>query len=387
MAPTILNPGRAATCLTTAAPIGPSPKCITRMFGIVADYSAGSPVARRRRLRTAAHDVPDTTTTHASRRPDARARRVGVSPVARSRSRNEDVIGPKLAGSRTRAELRHHLMTSAEFQRQEPRFRAHQRSDGRDQGDRAAARGCSSISPTTSSASTSSAATTRRTTSRFVRSAAEARRHGDRCRRAHRLLHDAHGGGGRSRGTVYAFEPFDAQRRPAGAIDRRKPLRRSSRVPPRRRRRSRRHRHADLSGGNAEHGRRLSAARRHGAARRQPDNGRCRSSRSTSSTCGGRFASSRWTSKAPSRWSCAARARSCTKTAGDPVRAAPDAARTRRRASPATVPGADARARLSCASPRGRRHRRADRHAPADALVSVVLLVAVSAAPALLRVV
>src|SRR5439155_5159972 len=29
---------------------------------------------------------------------------------------NEDVIGPKLAGSRDTAELRHHLMTSAEFQ-------------------------------------------------------------------------------------------------------------------------------------------------------------------------------------------------------------------------------------------------------------------------------
>src|SRR3954447_26089764 len=28
---------------------------------------------------------------------------------------NEDVIGPKLAGSRNTAELRHHLMTSAEF--------------------------------------------------------------------------------------------------------------------------------------------------------------------------------------------------------------------------------------------------------------------------------
>src|SRR5215467_3900170 len=29
---------------------------------------------------------------------------------------NEDVIGPKLAGSRDTKELRHHLMTSAEFQ-------------------------------------------------------------------------------------------------------------------------------------------------------------------------------------------------------------------------------------------------------------------------------
>ena len=29
-----LESGRAATCLTMAAPIGPSPKCITRMLGI-----------------------------------------------------------------------------------------------------------------------------------------------------------------------------------------------------------------------------------------------------------------------------------------------------------------------------------------------------------------
>jgi FkbM family methyltransferase len=35
---------------------------------------------------------------------------------------NEDVIGPKLAGSRTTAELRHHLMTSAEFGDKNPDF-------------------------------------------------------------------------------------------------------------------------------------------------------------------------------------------------------------------------------------------------------------------------
>ena len=35
---------------------------------------------------------------------------------------NEDVVGPKLAGSQTTAELRHHLMTSAEFREKNPDF-------------------------------------------------------------------------------------------------------------------------------------------------------------------------------------------------------------------------------------------------------------------------
>ena len=35
---------------------------------------------------------------------------------------NEDVIGPKLAGSRDTRELRHHLMTSAEFQQKNPDY-------------------------------------------------------------------------------------------------------------------------------------------------------------------------------------------------------------------------------------------------------------------------
>ena len=35
---------------------------------------------------------------------------------------NEDVIGPKLAGSQTTAELRHHLITSAEFREKNPDF-------------------------------------------------------------------------------------------------------------------------------------------------------------------------------------------------------------------------------------------------------------------------
>src|SRR3954465_8217298 len=35
---------------------------------------------------------------------------------------SEDVIGPKLAGARTTAELRHHLITSAEFRDKNPDF-------------------------------------------------------------------------------------------------------------------------------------------------------------------------------------------------------------------------------------------------------------------------
>src|SRR6266851_319877 len=40
IAPTILKPGLPATCLTIAAPIGPRPKCNTRILGIAANYSA-----------------------------------------------------------------------------------------------------------------------------------------------------------------------------------------------------------------------------------------------------------------------------------------------------------------------------------------------------------
>ena len=35
---------------------------------------------------------------------------------------SEDVIGPKLAGSQSTAELRHHLITSAEFRNKNPDF-------------------------------------------------------------------------------------------------------------------------------------------------------------------------------------------------------------------------------------------------------------------------
>ena len=71
-------------------------------------------------------------------------------------------------------------------------------------------------------------------------------------------------------GPVYAFEPFDAERRPARTIDRRKPVRRSRGLRARRRRRARRHGDADVSAGDAELRRRVPAARRHRPARRKP---------------------------------------------------------------------------------------------------------------------
>src|SRR5713226_6562510 len=40
IAPTILKPGLPATCFTMAAPIGPRPKCNTRMAGTTTNYSA-----------------------------------------------------------------------------------------------------------------------------------------------------------------------------------------------------------------------------------------------------------------------------------------------------------------------------------------------------------
>src|SRR4029079_10554540 len=46
IAPTTLKPGRVATCLTIAAPIGPSPKCNTLMLGINLRIIRGTPAAR-----------------------------------------------------------------------------------------------------------------------------------------------------------------------------------------------------------------------------------------------------------------------------------------------------------------------------------------------------
>src|SRR5262249_40336468 len=104
MAPTILNPGRAATCFTTAAPIGPSPKCITLMFGITCGLYS----------RAMAPDHPDGLT---------REHVVWAYRILLDRDpESEDVIGPKLAGSRDTSELRRHLVTSAEYRAKNPDF-------------------------------------------------------------------------------------------------------------------------------------------------------------------------------------------------------------------------------------------------------------------------
>ena len=57
---------------------------------------------------------------------------------------NEDVIGPKLAGSRNTAELRHHLITSAEF-RDKNRDFAHTNDARWSSRSSNTARACSSI--------------------------------------------------------------------------------------------------------------------------------------------------------------------------------------------------------------------------------------------------
>src|SRR5205085_2967995 len=104
IAPTILNPGREATCFATAAPIGPSPKCITRMLGITCGLYS----------RAMAPDHPGGLT---------REHVVWAYRLLLDRDpESEDVIGPKLAGSKTTAELRHHLVTSAEFREKNPDF-------------------------------------------------------------------------------------------------------------------------------------------------------------------------------------------------------------------------------------------------------------------------
>src|SRR6266481_4182242 len=104
IAPTILNPGRDATCFTTAAPIGPSPKCITLMLGITCGLYS----------RPMAPDHPGGLT---------REHVVWAYRLLLDRDpESDDVIGPKLAGSRDTSELRRHLMTSAEFRDKNPDF-------------------------------------------------------------------------------------------------------------------------------------------------------------------------------------------------------------------------------------------------------------------------
>src|SRR5438876_10831167 len=65
-------------------------------------------------------DDPSRTTTDTNRHPGGLTRDHVVWAYRLLLDRdpeNDDVIEPKLAGSRDTAELRHHLMTSAEFQR------------------------------------------------------------------------------------------------------------------------------------------------------------------------------------------------------------------------------------------------------------------------------
>src|SRR5712691_4334762 len=104
MAPTILKPGRAATCLTMAAPIGPSPKCITRMLGITCGLYSRAMAPNHSGGLTREHVV------------------WAYRLLLDRDPENEDVIGPKLAGSRDTSELRRHLMTSAEFRDKNPDF-------------------------------------------------------------------------------------------------------------------------------------------------------------------------------------------------------------------------------------------------------------------------
>src|SRR4051812_44356769 len=114
-APTILKPGRDATCFTIAAPIGPSPKCITLMLGMTRGlysratsrdhrssidthacrmHAATAIRARRRQERTpAASDAFDQVRTSSIpiRRSSAIVGRVEVLRVARSVA--DDTVG------------------------------------------------------------------------------------------------------------------------------------------------------------------------------------------------------------------------------------------------------------------------------------------------------
>ena len=92
------------------------------MFGIAANYSAEDRWYDARGAGKGAH--PRTTPVshtngHGRTHPGGLTREHVVWAYRLLLDRDpesEDVIGPKLAGSRDTAELRHHLMTSAEFQ-------------------------------------------------------------------------------------------------------------------------------------------------------------------------------------------------------------------------------------------------------------------------------
>ena len=214
-APTILNPGRAATCLTIAAPIGPSPKCMTLMLGITCELYATPRSGRALSGGT----MPSMATI--IRWTDPRARRLGVSAAARSRSGERRRRSARSSPARaTTAELRHHLITSAEFREQEPRLRAHQRSDPRHQGDRA---GRPAVHRSVGSRDRPEhpARPLRGRRDRVRRDGLlEAGRLGDRRRRPHRVLHDADGGGGRPWRARLCLRAARRERRPARAIDR-----------------------------------------------------------------------------------------------------------------------------------------------------------------------
>src|SRR5262245_17548711 len=113
IAPTILNPGRWAICLTIAAPIGPSPKCITRMLGIAANYTCCTmrKMPDNASYRGKREDLNEQHPGNLTREHVVWAYRLLLDRDPES----EDVIGPKLAGSRDTRELRNHLITSAEF--------------------------------------------------------------------------------------------------------------------------------------------------------------------------------------------------------------------------------------------------------------------------------
>ena len=119
---------------------------------------------------------------------------------------SEDVIGPKLAGSRDTRELRHHLITSAEFREKNPDF-AHTNDPTVvikeiapgvrlfiDLSDHVIG-----LNILRGSYECEEIALSARVT---------AGRHGDRRRRPYRVLHHADGRAGRAGWPVYSFEPY-----------------------------------------------------------------------------------------------------------------------------------------------------------------------------------
>ena len=216
---------------------------------------------------------------------------------------NEDVIGPKLAGSRDTGGAAPPPDDLGGVPGEEPRLRAHQRSDDRHQGARARR------APVRRSLRSRDRPEHRPRPlrgGRGPRSCAACSKPGDTAidAGAHigffTMQMAAMVGARRTRPRVRTVR---RQRGSARAIDSRERVRRSRRLPPRRGRRGLGHGDADVPGRNAEHGRRVPAARRHAAARR--------ATRTKSVPVvalddlhdpAAGPASSRWTSKAPSRW-------------------------------------------------------------------------------------